>query len=108
MSQRTWLSCWEVQSLFIVKQMDILNPKLLGFVVKVRDLSHLRGLLKVIFKYFLGKLSKDFIQLSLRNNTLIVDYATSSDEGFYMCQATNNIGNGLKKVIHINVNGWSI
>lgn len=34
-----------------------------------------------------------------------MDFATETDEGYYMCQANNGIGTGLKKIIHINVNG---
>lgn len=51
-----------------------------------------------------GKMSKDFQPIALRNNTLAVNFATSSDEGYYMCQANNEIGTGLKKVIYIHVN----
>lgn len=52
-----------------------------------------------------GKQSKDFQPVALRNNTLSVNFATASDEGYYMCQANNDIGAGLKKIIHIHVNG---
>lgn len=51
-----------------------------------------------------GKASKDFQPIKLKNNTLSVNFATTTDEGYYMCQANNEIGNGLKKVIYINVN----
>lgn len=52
-----------------------------------------------------GKSSKEFKSIQLRNNSLTVDFATDADEGYYMCQANNNIGPGLKKILHINVNG---
>lgn len=52
-----------------------------------------------------GKMSKDFQPVPLKNSTLSVNFATSPDEGYYMCQASNDIGTGLKKVIHVNVNG---
>lgn len=55
--------------------------------------------------YLEGKLSKEFKSLQLRNNSFTVDYVTDADEGYYMCTATNGIGAGLKKIIHINVNG---
>lgn len=55
--------------------------------------------------WFIGKASKDFKQISLKNNTLIEAFATSSNEGYYMCQANNDVGSGLKKIIYINVNG---
>ncbi|XP_055715988.1 cell adhesion molecule Dscam2 isoform X2 [Phlebotomus papatasi] len=51
-----------------------------------------------------GKMSQDFHLIPLKNNTLTVDFATSDDEGYYMCLAKNDIGSGLKKVIHVNVN----
>lgn len=40
-----------------------------------------------------------------KNNSLIVDYATEADEGYYMCQVNNGIGSELKKIIYVNVNG---
>ncbi|XP_032577970.1 Down syndrome cell adhesion molecule-like protein Dscam2 [Drosophila sechellia] len=51
-----------------------------------------------------GKGSKDFKPLSMRNHSLLLNLATDNDEGYYMCQATNEIGAGLKKTIRINVN----
>jgi len=45
----------------------------------------------------------------MRNHSLLLNLATDNDEGYYMCQATNEIGAGLKKTIRINVNGkWGI
>lgn len=52
-----------------------------------------------------GKQSKDFNPIIMKNNSLILNLATDADEGYYMCQATNEIGSGLKKVIRVNVNG---
>lgn len=52
-----------------------------------------------------GKTSKEFKSIQLRNNSLTVDYITDADEGYYMCTANNGIGPGLKKILHINVNG---
>lgn len=52
-----------------------------------------------------GKSSKEFKSIQLRNNSLTVDYVTDADEGYYMCTASNGIGPGLKKILHINVNG---
>lgn len=54
-----------------------------------------------------GKLSKEFKPIAFRNSSLAVDFATDADEGYYMCQANNGIGSGLKKLFHINVNGKS-
>ncbi|XP_016950327.1 cell adhesion molecule Dscam2 isoform X1 [Drosophila biarmipes] len=51
-----------------------------------------------------GKESKDFKPLNMRNHSLLLNLATDNDEGYYMCQATNEIGAGLKKTIRINVN----
>lgn len=52
-----------------------------------------------------GKSSKEFKSIQLRNNSLTIDYVTDADEGYYMCNANNGIGSGLKKILHINVNG---
>lgn len=54
------------------------------------------------------KTSKEFKSIQLKNNSLVIDFATETDEGYYMCQASNGIGTGLKKIIHINVNGENI
>lgn len=51
-----------------------------------------------------NKASKEFQAILLKNNSLTVNFATTDDEGFYMCQANNEIGNGLKKIIYVNVN----
>lgn len=34
----------------------------------------------------------------------MVNFVTTDDEGFFMCQANNEIGTGLKKIIYVNVN----
>lgn len=52
-----------------------------------------------------GKTSKEFKSIQVLNNSLVVDFATDADEGYYMCQANNGIGSGLKKIFYINVNG---
>ncbi|XP_059217414.1 cell adhesion molecule Dscam2 [Stomoxys calcitrans] len=51
-----------------------------------------------------GKLNTDFKPLDMRNHSLVLNLATDIDEGYYMCQAANDIGAGLKKIIRINVN----
>lgn len=51
-----------------------------------------------------NKASKEYQAIPLKNNTLTVNFATTDDEGYYMCQASNEIGNGLKKIIHVNIN----
>uniref|UniRef100_A0A182NQ64 Down syndrome cell adhesion molecule-like protein Dscam2 n=1 Tax=Anopheles dirus TaxID=7168 RepID=A0A182NQ64_9DIPT len=51
-----------------------------------------------------GKLSTDFHSIPSKNNSLSINYATSPDAGYYMCEAANGIGNSLKKIIHIDVN----
>lgn len=53
----------------------------------------------------LDKTTKEFKSMSLRNSSLLVDFATDADEGYYMCQVSNGIGTELKKIIYINVNG---
>lgn len=69
---------------------------------------HLQGFSVQYFSMFLwnpGKTSKEFKSIQLRNSSLVIDFATEADEGYYMCQAGNGIGPGLKKIIHVNVNG---
>lgn len=51
-----------------------------------------------------NKASKEFQAIMLKNNSLTVNFATADDEGYYMCQANNEIGVGLKKIIFVNVN----
>ncbi|KAL7024043.1 hypothetical protein ACKWTF_012881 [Chironomus riparius] len=65
------------------------------------------GYPKPTITWFKGKSksSKEFQAITMRSGTtLTVNFATTEDEGFYMCQANNEIGNGLKKIIYINVN----
>lgn len=59
-----------------------------------------------VITWFKGKnkVSKEFQAILLKNSTLSVNFATTEDEGFYICQANNEIGNGLKKIIYVNVN----
>lgn len=52
-----------------------------------------------------GKSSKEFKSIQLKNSSLVVNFATELDEGFYMCQVSNGIGHGLKKIVHVNING---
>lgn len=35
----------------------------------------------------------------------MIHSASQQDEGYYLCQANNEIGTGLSKVIYITVNG---
>lgn len=52
-----------------------------------------------------GRESKEFQSIPTKSGTMLsVNFATTDDEGHYMCQANNEIGNGLKKIIRINVN----
>jgi hypothetical protein len=65
------------------------------------------GFPKPTITWFKGKnkSSKEFQAITMRSKTtLTVNFATPDDEGYYMCQANNEIGNGLKKIIHVNVN----
>lgn len=63
---------------------------------------------KKLWCWYIEKTSKEFKSIQLKNNSLVIDFATETDEGYYMCQASNGIGTGLKKIIHINVNGENI
>ncbi|XP_035786671.1 Down syndrome cell adhesion molecule-like protein Dscam2 isoform X3 [Anopheles albimanus] len=51
-----------------------------------------------------GKVSTDFHSIPSKNNSLSINYATSPDAGYYMCEAANGIGSSLKKIIHVDVN----
>lgn len=60
---------------------------------------------KIVWYKGKNKASKEFQAITLRSGTsLSVNFATTEDEAFYMCQANNEIGNGLKKIIYVNVN----
>lgn len=41
----------------------------------------------------------------MSNGTMMVESASSYDEGQYMCKADNGIGTPLSKVIYVSVNG---
>lgn len=53
------------------------------------------------------KASREFKALAMgaRNGSLLVDFATEEDEGYYLCQVGNGVGAELKKIIYVNVNG---
>jgi Down syndrome cell adhesion molecule len=51
-----------------------------------------------------NKASKEFEPIQLKNNTLTVNFATTDDETPYLCRANNNLGTGLSKLIHVNIN----
>ena len=42
---------------------------------------------------------------ALENGSLIIKEINKSDEGYYLCQATNGIGSDISKVIKISVHG---
>ncbi|XP_055628541.1 cell adhesion molecule Dscam2 isoform X2 [Toxorhynchites rutilus septentrionalis] len=50
------------------------------------------------------KTPNEFHPIPSKNNTLSVNYATSSDAGYYMCEAFNGVGSNLTKVVYIHVN----
>lgn len=50
-----------------------------------------------------GKMSEQFHSIPSKNNTLSVNYATPSDAGYYMCEASNGVGSDLSKIIHLDV-----
>jgi len=39
------------------------------------------------------------------NGSLTIQEARNSDSGYYLCQASNNVGSGPSKVVKITVNG---
>lgn len=42
---------------------------------------------------------------ALENGSLIIKDVTKSDEGYYLCQATNGIASDISKVIRISIHG---
>ena len=51
-----------------------------------------------------GKLNKDFYKIASNNNSLVIDYAKPTDEGFYICESSNGIGENLRKIFYLDVN----
>ncbi|XP_035219308.1 Down syndrome cell adhesion molecule-like protein Dscam2 isoform X2 [Stegodyphus dumicola] len=47
-------------------------------------------------------ISNENVQI-LENGSLIIKEASKDDNGDYMCQATNDVGSGLSKVVHLKV-----
>ena len=41
----------------------------------------------------------------LRNGTLIIDKSVAKDEGQYLCQARNGVGEGISKLAEVTING---
>lgn len=41
----------------------------------------------------------------MENGSLVIARAAEENEGYFLCQASNGIGAGLSKVIHLNVYG---
>ncbi|GBM28094.1 Down syndrome cell adhesion molecule-like protein 1 [Araneus ventricosus] len=65
---------------------------------------------RIYWKKAAGSQPKDFrdVLSSYRrqvfdNGTLVLQEVTESDGGHYLCQATNGIGTGLSKVIHLTI-----
>ncbi|UYV61598.1 hypothetical protein LAZ67_1005492, partial [Cordylochernes scorpioides] len=46
--------------------------------------------------------SSSHVQVA-ENGTLLVHTARDTDAGFYLCQATNGVGQGLSKVVQVKV-----
>ena len=41
------------------------------------------------------------------NGTLVIASATANDEGSYLCKVNNGVGDGISKLISVEVNGMS-
>ena len=41
----------------------------------------------------------------LKNGTLIIDKSVAKDEGQYLCQARNGVGEGISKLAEVTING---
>ncbi|XP_059481325.1 cell adhesion molecule Dscam2-like isoform X4 [Neocloeon triangulifer] len=65
----------------------------------------------VTWKQAIGKQPGDYREIGYRsqrlrvmeNGSLVIARATEENEGYFLCQASNGIGAGLSKVIHLNV-----
>lgn len=49
-------------------------------------------------------ISNENVQI-LENGSLIIKEVSKDDKGYYMCQATNDVGSGLSTVVHLKVHG---
>lgn len=65
----------------------------------------------VVWKRAVGSKSGEFDEIRdqihskiLANGSLILQHVQEEIEGFYLCQASNGIGNGIGKVISLKVN----
>lgn len=65
----------------------------------------------VVWKRALGGKAGEFDEIRdqihsklLANGSLILQHVQEETEGFYLCQASNGIGNGIGKVISLKVN----
>ena len=41
----------------------------------------------------------------LRNGTLMINKSIAKDEGQYLCQAKNGVGEGISKLAEVTING---
>lgn len=61
--------------------------------------------------HFLGTQPGEYKDLSgvttgiYSNGTIRFDHVKKSDEGSYLCEARNDVGSGLSKVVFLKVNG---
>lgn len=65
----------------------------------------------IIWKRALGSKAGEFDEIRdqinsklLANGSLMLQHVQEDTEGFYLCQASNGIGNGIGKVITLKVN----
>lgn len=65
----------------------------------------------LLLLYFLGTQPGEYKDLSgvttgiYSNGTIRFDHVKKGDEGSYLCEARNDVGSGLSKVVFLKVNG---
>lgn len=67
------------------------------FISKRLFIEETKNLFQVI-------ISNENVQI-LENGSLIIKEVSKDDKGYYMCQATNDVGSGLSTVVHLKVHG---
>jgi hypothetical protein len=51
-----------------------------------------------------SRTSKDFQKTASKNGALVINEAKTTDEGYYMCESSNGIGESLRKAFYLDVN----
>ena len=102
----TWISlfyrCFSIN--------DFLYPKIIFFYFFSNFKNHISHFLSLLYnaanapRDFKPIVSGPHLQV-YENGSLSIQDARDSDAGYYLCQASNDIGQGLSKVVKISVHG---